>query len=184
MFGFTLDDLVNIYRAEKTSQDLVELPDNFYLSVAKLTSRLVLELKHGDPLRRDLLREELRNVIYMVQDIHLARVFKAVDKVIRGDIPAPMLDRERYAFSEVRQILEKLRNELLTPAITGKVSVTAPIERTKTLLIILIDLPEKIIGADMRNYGPFIKGNIVNIPQLSAEMMVKHGMAREIKARV
>lgn len=184
MFNFSLDDLTNFYRAEKTSRELVELPDDFYLSVAKLISRLSLELKRGDPIRRDLLKEELRSVVHMVQEIHLARVLKAIDRVVHGSIPSPVLERERYAFSEVRQSLEKLQAELVIPAITGKVAVAAPIERTRVLLIMLADIPEKIVGADMRNYGPFIKGEVVSLPQSNADMMVKHGIAREIKARV
>lgn len=184
MIDFSLDKLVNVFREEKTSKELVELSEEFYQDVAKYISRLTFELKRGDVVRRELLQEELRNVVYMVQEIHLARVFKALDKIARGRLPSPVLERERYAFSEMRQILEKLQAEIVYPAITGKVAVAPPHERTRILLLMLADIHEKIVGVDMRNYGPFSKGEVVTLPEPNAEAMIKHGVARKIGAKV
>lgn len=184
MTDFSVNDLVNAYREEKISRELIELPEDFYQSVAKYISRLIFELKHGDSLRQELLQEELRNVVYMVQEIHLARVFKAIDRIAHGRLPSPLLERERYAFSEARQSLEKLQAELIQPAISGKVAVAAPLERTNVILMMLADVSEKIVGIDMRNYGPFTKGEVVSLPEPNAEMMIRHGVARKIEVKV
>lgn len=183
MRDFSLEELANVYREEKTSRELVELQEEFYPSVAKYISRLIFELKHADPLERELLQEELRNIVYMVQEIHFARVFKTIDKIAHGRLPSPLLERERYAFSEVRQSLEKLQTDLVYPAITGRVAVPAPHERTSILLLLLTDVAEKIVGADMRSYGPFAKGEVASLPAPNAEMLVRHGVARKIGVR-
>ncbi len=180
MTDFSLDELVKIHKDEKTSRDLVELPDDFYRSIAKYISQLNFELKQSDTLRQELLQEELRNVVLMVQEIHLTRVFKALNKITQDHLPAPLIERERYAFSEIRQSLEKLQADLVYPAITGKVEVPAPLDLTNVLLVMLTDISEKIIGADMRNYGPFAKGEIVSLPAQNAEIMTRHGVARKI----
>lgn len=184
MTDFSIEKLANVFRQEKTSRGLVELPDQFYREVAKHVSRLTFELKHGDAIRRDLLQEELKNIIYMVQEIHLARVFKALDTITRRRLPSPALEQERYAFSEIRQVLEKLQADVVHPAMAGKVEVEPPHERTGTPLLMLAEIPEKIVGADMKTYGPFSKGEVVTLPELNAESMVRHGVARKISIKV
>jgi DNA replication initiation complex subunit (GINS family) len=184
MTEFSLDELVKAHREEKTSRDLVELPEDFYQRTAGYVSQLISELKHGDALRQELLREELRNIVIMVQEIHLTRVLKAIDKVTQGHLPNHLIERERYAFSEIKQNLEKLQTDLVYPAISGKVTGAAPLNITNVLLMMLTDVPEKIIGADMRNYGPFVKGEIISLPAQNAEIMIRHGAARKIAVRL
>lgn len=184
MTDFSLEELSRIYRDEKTSRDLIELPEDFYQSVAKHISQLTSELKHGDKLRQELLLEELKNITFIIQEIHLARISKAMDKINQGYIPSPLLERERYAFNEIQQSLEKLQADLVYSTITGKISISAPLELTNILLVMLIDVSEKIIGADMREYGPFIKGEIANIPAQNAEMMIRRGVAKKITVKI
>ncbi len=184
MKNFSLEELVRIHKNEKTSRDIAELPEGFYQDITKYISRLNFELKHGDALRQELLKEELRNIMTMVQEIHLARVFKAINKVTQNHLPVQLVERERYAFSEIRQSLEKLQADLINPVIAGKVAVPTPIELTNVLLMMLVDVPEKIIGVDMKNYGPFVKGEIANLPAKNAELMTRHGTARKIAVKL
>lgn len=184
MTNFSLEELVKIYRDEKKSRELVELPEDFYQRIAIHISQLTSELTHGDALRQELLREELRNIVFMVQEVHLARVLKAMDKIALKHLPNRLIERERYAFGEIKQILEKLHTDLVSPAISGKVAVQAPLNLTNVLITMLTDVPEKIIGADMRDYGPFIKGEIASLPARNAEIMIRHGAARKIAVKL
>jgi len=184
MTDFSVDEIVRIYREEKTSREITELPEDFYQNVGKYISQLTVEMKRGDGIRRELVQEELKNVMRMVQDIHLARVLKGMNRVAQGLLPAPLIDRERYAFSEIRQSLEKLQAELVQPAIAGKVALAAPPDLTNSLLILLTEFPERIVGVDMKSYGPFTKGEIVSLPSPNAEIIVRHGAAKKITAKV
>ncbi len=184
MAGFSFEDLKRVWLAEKNSRELTELPEEFYQNVARHVAALNLELKRGEPLQRELLQEELRNVMRMVHDLHLSRTLKAIDEVTQGHLPAPLLERERYAFSEVRQSLEKLYTELIFPAMTGKAAIAAPHEITNVLLIMQDEVPQKIVGEDMRQYGPFRRGEVASLPKRSGELMVKHGLARKIEVKL
>lgn len=184
MTNFSLEELVKIYRNEKKMRELAELPENFYQRVAIHISQLTSELMHGDALRQELIQEELRNIVFMVQEIHLARVLKAMDKITLKHLPNQLIERERYAFGEIKQILEKLQTDLVSPVISGKVAVQAPPDLTNVLLMMLTDVPEKIIGADMRDYGPFVKGEIASLPAQNAEIMIRHGAARRITVKL
>ena len=183
MAEFSYENVKQAWLAEKTSRELVEIPEEFYQNVARYVAQLNLELKHSEPLRGELLQEELRNVFRMIQEIHLSRVFKAIDEIARGGPPAPLLERERYAFSEIRQSLEKLHAELVSPTMAGRAELAAPREITNVLLIVQAEIPP-IVGDDLRQYGPFKRGEITSLPKRSAELMVKHGLARKIEVKV
>lgn len=183
MINFSLEELVRIYQEEKRSRELVEVPDDFYQSVGRYISRLKAETSRSDAVRRVLLEEELRSVVFMVQEIYFTRLVKAMAAVVRGQAPAPLMERERYAFNEIRQILEKFQAEMMQPVISGKVEVAVPERITNTLCILLFDFKDKIVGIDLKSYGPFAKGEIASLPALNAEIMVKHGLARKITVK-
>ncbi len=183
MAEFSYEDVKQVWLAEKTSRELVEIPDEFYQNAARYVAQLNFELKHSESLRGELLQEELQNVFWMVQEIHLSRVFKGIDEIAQGRLPAPLLERERYAFSEIRQSLEKLYTEFVSSTMTGKTELAAPREITNVLLIVQTEVPP-IVGDDLRQYGPFKKGEITSLPRRSAELMVNHGLARKIEVKV
>ncbi len=183
MINFSLDELAKIYRQEKVSRELAEIPDDFYQSVGKYISELNFEMKRSDSLRKELLQEELRSIVFMVQEIHFARVFKAMSRTLQGQTPTPLIERERDVFSEVRQSLERLQADLVQPAVSGKVEVSAPQNITNVMVILQSDL-DKIIGADMRSYGPFLRGEVASLPGSNADMIVRHGLARKITVKV
>ncbi|MFB0500487.1 MAG: hypothetical protein ACETWO_04360 [Candidatus Hadarchaeaceae archaeon] len=182
MVEFSYDDVKQVWLAEKTSRELMEIPEEFYQNVAKYVAQLNLELKRSEPLRGELLREELQNVFQMVQEIYLSRTLKAIDEVAQGKLPDTLLERERYAFNEIRQSLKKLCAELIPPTITESAELAAPREITNVLLIVQAEVPT-IVGDDLRQYGPFKKGEIASLPKRSAELMMKHGLARKIEVK-
>lgn len=183
MINFSLEELVRIYQLEKSSRELAEISDDFYKGIGRHISRLNAEISRSDAMRKELLQEELRSVVFMVQEIYFIRLVKAMGTVLRGHAPTPLIERERYAFSEIRQLLERLYSEMVHPALSGKVEVTVPERITNTLCIMLADFREKIVGADLKTYGPFAKGEIASLPALNAEIMVKHGLARRITVK-
>jgi DNA replication initiation complex subunit (GINS family) len=183
MGSLTVEELADVYRRELVSSELLELPEEFYREVAVLISRLNEAKRSGD-FEREMVEEELKHVIFMVNEIHAARTLKAIDRIAGGETPAPVLERERTAFLEIRQSLEKLHSELIVPALEGRLTMPVPTEPTKVLVTMLVDVNERILGADQKYYGPFRKGEVVNLPKINAEFMIKHDYARRIKVKV
>ncbi|MEW6593050.1 MAG: hypothetical protein AB1305_05185 [Candidatus Hadarchaeota archaeon] len=183
MVDFSFDEILSAYRKELSSPGMAELPDGFYQDVGRLVSRLLMDMKAGDELKKELLQEEMNNIVFFVKEIHDARVTKSMEKLAWGEAPALDLEGEQQAFSNIREQLEKLEAELVFPALSGKVEVPLPAQRTRAALIIVSNLNEKIMGSDLRSYGPFSKGEIVNIPEPNAELMVRRGYARRIRIK-
>jgi DNA replication initiation complex subunit (GINS family) len=44
----------------------------------------------------------------------------------------------------------------------------------------LQDVP-RFVGADMHNYGPFREGDVANIPEANARLLLERGMARKME---
>ncbi|MDI6820254.1 MAG: hypothetical protein QMC89_05060 [Candidatus Hodarchaeaceae archaeon] len=183
MAGFSFDDIKRMWTEEKASQELRELPHDFYLSAAKHVAEINLEFRRSEQPRRELLQEELRNIARMLREIHLLRTLKAMDEITRGSFPSSLLERERQAFVEVRQILDRLQAELIAPVLSGKAAVLAPRDITNVPLVFLAEMPQ-IVGDDLKQYGPFKSGEVAFLPRRTAELIMKHGIARKIEVRI
>lgn len=179
MVEFTVENLVDIYKRELSSPEILELPEDFYAELAELISRLN-EGRKGDALQRELLEEKLKNVEFLVEEIHDARVAKALDRIAAGEPPTSLLERERTSFLEIRQSLEKLRSEMVGAAVSGKTAMHTPSERTRVPVIMKVNFGERILGSDQLYYGPFKSGEVVNLPKANADFMLRHDYARSI----
>ena len=179
MAVFSFKDVEDAWVKEKTSRGLSDLPEEFYKDVVSYVAELRREAERGDEIRRDLFKAELQEALRMVQETHVLRSLKAVEDTVKGKFPAPLLQQEHYAFDEIRQTLEKLRDELVAPAVDGKAALAAPHEVTNMALLINAKIPQ-IIGDDLKPYGPFESGDAANLPRRSAELLVNRGLAREL----
>jgi DNA replication initiation complex subunit (GINS family) len=182
MAEFTFEDIKDVLIEEKSTRGLVDLPGEFYSNVGRYVAELSREADRGEAIRRDILKEELRHVLQMVQEIHTLRVTKTLNELAKGVLPASLLDKERNTFNEIRQTLEKLRVELVVSAMAGEAAVVAPKEITNVALIFSADVPQ-IVAEDMKSYGPFKVGEVGFLPGPRAEFLVKHGLARKIEVK-
>lgn len=180
MADFSFDDIKKAWKGEWVSQELTDLPSDFYSKISQHVAELDREIRRSEQFRQDLLQEELRNVIRMVQEICLLRLLKAMEEVAKGRAPNSLIERERQAFNEIRRILDELRTGLVVPAITGKVKIAPPHEITNILLVFSSEMPQ-IIGDDLKSYGPFKKCEVAFLPKRTAELILKHGLARRIE---
>jgi len=176
------EDIKRIWIEEKSARELVDISEEFYQDLARHVAELSHEASRGEPLRQELIKEELWHVLQMVQEIYLLRVLKAMRLVANGKLPSPLLERERYTFNEIRQALEKLHGELVAPAMRGEARIAVPREVTNTPLICLTDVP-LIIGDDGKYYGPFKSGDVGFLPKRNAELLIKYGAARMIEVK-
>lgn len=182
MREFGLSDIEDKWIDERATEGLTNLSENFYENSASYVAELSRELEGSRDLRRDLLREELKYVLEMVQEIYLFRILKMTD-VLFEEGEANFLSRERRAFDEIRERLKNLREELVAPVMRGESELKPPREISNISVLILSEIPEPITGADMRYYGPFREGEIVNIPEKTAELLVDQGLARELQVK-
>ncbi|MEM2192131.1 MAG: hypothetical protein QXG38_00770 [Candidatus Hadarchaeales archaeon] len=183
MTEITIETLIEVYNRELSSKDLTELPEHFYRDAAKLIAYLRQELARGEPLQKELAERELRAASFFLRGIHVVRVSKALKEIAAGKIPPAALEQERASFMGIREILEGLTAKTLEPALSGAIDLSAPPTKTRAPAIFLIDLQEKIAGADAKFYGPFKKGDLVNLPEWNVSFLERHGYLKRIKIK-
>ncbi len=203
----TYEELFKAWKAEKDSEGLSELPEDFYREAAELVAQIRSGLKMLDmgTLRARLVKTELANVEKMLTDIFWSRVSKALEALrTTGRLDVEKLTPEERelltpleaSFTDLKRFVEGLlRGEVRLPRTAQEASAEAsgaaagPAERVvagegkrpkRILVRFLADVPA-LVGADMRVHGPFKRGDVAFIPAENALALVRKGLAVEVE---
>lgn len=180
MDKFNISEIEDVWIAEASSEEITELPENFYEKAGNYSAEISGEIDKSEDLRKELLEKELEQVIDFVQDIYLFRILKMMDSLLENEEPE-LIEKEQNAFDEISTLLKNLKEELVDPVLEREPHITPPDKHTHLLVLITSKIPMPITGPDLKNYGPFKKGEITNIPKKTGELLLKQNLAKEIK---
>ena len=179
----TYADIKSIYRLEKNSTSLQKIGPGFYLEV-----NVLLKSEEGH-------REAFVRLIEDIYNLREQRIVLGAIRAQRADVGAPenMTPREKEMYEEVACVLRKHRRGLVKGGKPGggEVEEEENVEEEKEetvgeetakgrIKIRLVQPLPAIICTDLRHYGPFKKGDVVEIPQENAKILIRHGMAEEV----
>lgn len=176
----TLDDLIKLYRNELCSPTLVELPENFLSETGALLKKLDTELHSSEGLQREITAEALKETLSLLKRICRIRMMKAVIAV-PSEVPQEAAGKEREYYLEIQKILNQVRNEFLKPAGEAPKETAVEEQVPRTMVVMMVEVSEKLVGVDGKVYGPLKTGDVVNLPIPNAEILVKHGIARRLQ---
>lgn len=109
----------------------------------------------------------------------------AKSSVSSVSVPAPKSGADRMSIEDTTKIPTSL-TEGEKGAEMSSVSSVSPVEKTLTSVtsltptlpvVVQAEVP-RIVGADGRSYGPFVPGDRAELPLLTAEVLIRSGMAR------
>jgi len=176
------DEVRRIYRLEKNSSRLVEVPDNFYNELNDFIGKEREEYLESLSEFSHSKTRDFMNLKKIVEEIFSLREKKIMNKALvssrtREISPEQMPPQEKKLFESLLENLEK-HNEILDDFFKGKAA-----KSQKDLNIvsarILSEIPS-FVGTDMKDYGPFSKGQVVSLPYAIAKLLVARELA-EIK---
>jgi DNA replication initiation complex subunit (GINS family) len=157
---------------EKNSQKLIELPENFFQDV-----RAYLEGKAKVSEGKEDLWE-LDNSRRMLQDLLDAREGKLVKLALvfvrAGVTPGSIMPEEKTFFDSMVQNIKAFQK-------ARKDSVEG--QREELDAVAILDEVPKMIGIDMKSYGPFKRGDIARLPRENSQLLIGKGMARLIEGK-
>jgi len=165
----TFEALRRVFSEEKGSQALADLPENFFEEVkqylgekAKLVGKEDgWELASAKTTLEELLNIRERKIVNMA--LYSAR---------SGIISETLKGREQEFFNELVAVLSGFQDY--------KKSLFDP--KIRLMLISMhADIP-RFVGMDMGNYGPYAAGDIANMPEDNARLLIEKGAAKEMKA--
>ena len=171
----TFEFIRRIQREEQRIQKLTKLPDNFYNTVSAY-----MQQKKKITLNEDRKGSlEFKNIERLVQDIFDRRERKILNLAIisarTGIPPENLTEEEKEFFNLLSGTIKRRRDESVQKIFGGQSK-----EDIATLLVFKEDVPE-FLGSDMKNYGPFKKGDIAKLPDDNMRVMIQQGVAEEFK---
>jgi hypothetical protein len=155
---------------EKANNRLTRLPDGFFSEVKDY-----LDMKAQLHEKED--KWELDSAKNTLQDLMEIRERKVLLSALFGSrtgvVPENMLPVEREFFDRIVSVIKEFmqrKEEGLNHA--------PPMSTVKSLE----DIPA-FVGVDMKNYGPFAKGEAATMPQENARLLMKKGSAEAEEAK-
>ncbi len=163
-------ELRDIQKKEMESSAMVELPQDFYNSVAQL---LAAKSKEAMSSKSLLVIREYENIKKVIMAIGAKREEKLVLLAVRGEREVTGLTlEEKELLKELSSIIKKSR-EVVKNVWTNE---ELPQNENDKKIKLLKDVSQ-YRGLDNAVYGPFRKGDEQTIPKAEAEWLLKAGMA-------
>jgi len=153
------------FHKEKNSPGLSEMPKDFYSKAMEEAKLLQEKAKHK--FDSDTLRE-YESMMSMLRRLYWIRIQKIVMMALNSEEkPNMLLPEEAIVYDRIKKDLEE-----------AKLMFSCPKEREEKITVqMLSDLPE-FVGSDCKNYGPFSKNTITELPKKEAEILLKQNIAK------
>ena len=170
----TFELIRKIQREEQRSPKLTKIPENFYSSILTYIQQKKQISEKED--RKGVL--EIKNIERLVEDIFDRRERKVVTAAVnaaRTNIqPENMVEEEKDFFDLVAGSIRQRRETNLK-----KMFIVEKGEESE--LIVFKDQVPEFVGSDMKNYGPFKKGDIAKLPDENMKLLLQQGLVEEFK---
>ncbi len=170
----TFELIRRIQREEQRVPTLTKLPENFFKAATSYIEQK-RKLNAKDSRKVEL---EVKNIERLIEDIFNRRERKILNQAIinarTGIAPQNLLEDEKEFYNSLVSTIKQRREESLR-ALLGSAE-----EEFATLIVFKEDTSE-FIGSDLKNYGPFKKGDIANLPEDNKKILIERGVAEEFK---
>jgi DNA replication initiation complex subunit (GINS family) len=171
------DELRRIHRLEKNTSKLVDVDEDFIDSIEKFVEN---EKRRYLESLKNFSSSEARNFTNLkrvIEEIFLFREKKILNKAL---IASHTNDSTLENMATQEKELYKKLLALLGSYATSYTTLFGEKEKKKTLVEveILKDVPT-FVGTDMKEYGPFKKGETVEVPAKVSKLFVTRKIAEE-----
>jgi DNA replication factor GINS len=172
LYMLTYETLRDYVIKEKNSPKLIELPDNFFQDVKAYLENKA-KVSEG---KEDLW--ELDNSKRMLQDLLDSRESKLVKLALvfvrAGVTPGKVMPEENAFFDTLVQSIKAFQ-DARREFVEGK--------REEMGTIAILEEVPKFIGVDMKEYGPFKKGDVARVPKENSDLLVSKSLAKPIQGK-
>lgn len=182
----TYNDIYEVSRKERYSEQLQKLPKNFIKDVSQyFEEKKEMSNRDNDMFSDNVMKskKQLENAITLFKELMLRRRKKILNLVLvaaetgisKQDFES-MLDFEKNLFDKIMECInvsDKELNNSLNGAGNG--------EERKNLLVMFLESISTFTDMDGEKLGPYEEGQIANIPIKIAELLIADGKAEEVK---
>jgi DNA replication initiation complex subunit (GINS family) len=196
-------ELFRIWKAEKASPALLEIPADFYISMDGKLTKLYQKTQNLE--WEELADEVIERMEFLRKDIAQIRLAKILNSIIYNT-PIELGHTtwgERRLIKDLRNSIEMLgmekpnildtqENLAITNLQNDSDEDSSQIVENReaiplslnNLTIRILDDVEAFIGLDEKRYGPLVRHDIVYLPVENAKALIARGMARLIETEI
>ncbi len=173
------EELRRLYRNEKNNPELSKLEPNFLSELAeyleKKREEYIKAIKAGiEP------SEELHNIERLARELIELRLRKILKKALatkQQELKENLFSEEQTLYENIIKALEDFQK-----AIDEAFGIKETTAREKVLNMISLEILEDVpafVGTDLKEYGPFDKGSVIELPAEVAEILLERNLARK-----
>ena len=171
------------WRREKDLSTLQSLDATFFRETGDYLSSLenLIKKKEVMHLELQLIRKELDRSRYMVNDLIICRFSKILNSIILNNSSTELsnlLKEEQNVFESIKQFRDNLKTIVSLPNYDKlKLKKEYP---TSFKLVRFIKSAPKIVGVDLKMYGPFEVEDLTLLPEKTALSLMNKNLAIEV----
>ncbi|MBI4043637.1 MAG: DNA replication complex GINS family protein [Candidatus Diapherotrites archaeon] len=180
------DELTRVYRLEKNTSRLVELPEDFYNALYEFMvnehNQYLESLKDVSSSRA----RDFSNLRKMVEELFGLREKKVLSLALvsartSDGMPEHLTLQEKELFSDLLEAINAHRGVLSGLMVSGtRASPGEPLTESakdlNTLPVRILSEVPAFVGSDLKSYGPFQPGQTVQLPNRIAHMFVARAL--------
>ena len=191
----SFEELREVHRKERASPGILSLEQDFWKNVAEyINSKMgkYEELSSSKSRFTDKVlskfERELRNAARVIVEFYALRERKilllAWSEVATDEKTdtRPLTPEEKEFFSRMVSVMKGARTEVLDRALAGersKVKKEKSEEESGKLKVDVLEDVQEFMGTDLNLYGPYSAGDLVELPEKYAKLLLDKGKAKQ-----
>jgi len=177
------DELYEVWKKEKETLEIQQLPKNFYAKIAAYIKKMKEENRMLDKktAKAKLLDSEFENVKIMVNELFEFRYRKLREKAFARETVArdALTEEEKKLYGEVLPLAEAYK-AFSKDVLRGHLSKAEKAAKQTMMILRFVQEIPALVGSDMKTYGPFAPEDIATLPPENARVLIKKGVAVEV----
>lgn len=168
----TYETIRRIVTDEKNATKLTPLPEDFF---KKAKAYLDNKAKISDSKEDTWELESVKRLLQDLFEIRERKVMTLALYFVRSGVTSEhMIPEEKKFFDSVVSNIKQFQVE--------RKGVLEGEQEKKELVAVLEDIPG-FVGTNMKNYGPFKKGDVITLPEDNVRLLIEKNLARKIDAK-
>ncbi len=174
------DELRKIHRIEKSKKELQELDDNFYKECVDLLNYYLEKYNETKNIEYLKIVENIQSIVKSILFLRQQKiVFSALRLAVADEYDVEkMTSKEKEFFNKLYEMIKE--NIKFIEEVSSGNFVEECKDINKMKIKIILDIPE-FLGSDGNIYGPYKKGEVVEINKEDGELLIERNVAEVVR---
>ncbi len=177
------DELRRIYRLEKNTSRMVDVDEDFFPSLAefmKQEKKDYLKSLEDPSSSKAVSYSNLQKLLLELFELREKKILNRAMLVSRtgDDLSVRLSKEEQKTFDRLLTVLKDHKNSLNEILPENGSAKKEDKDLNKIRVRILKEVPS-FVGSNMQEYGPFLEGKQIELPEKTATLLIKRGLAEK-----